>query len=284
MDHPLARVLLRPALWLILYAGLFGYGVYALVNIPAEVLPRFNFPAISVITHLPGTTATTMETLVATPLEGELLGLPDVTEVRSTIGDGLVETDLRFTAGTSPDADLQAVNGAIDRARGALPPAAAPLAEIMGNAINEVADYAVQIPASVPRARVARVIAADIVPALRAVPGVQIVDTAGIGDEALWVQPDMGALTQAHIPVSAITTALAGQVSLAPGGYLTLGHQDALIALHDLPRRIADLAAVPVAGPDGPVALGDLARITRATMPTHQRELLDGQPSIALTI
>ena len=96
---------------------MIGYGVYALLHIPVEVLPTFNFPSISVVTHLPGTTATTMETLVATPLEGQLLGLPNVTDVRSTISDGLVETDLRFQAGTDPNADLQAVNGAIDRAR-----------------------------------------------------------------------------------------------------------------------------------------------------------------------
>ncbi|WP_291426141.1 efflux RND transporter permease subunit [Acidocella sp.] len=278
------RVLLRPALWILLYGGMIGYGVYALVNIPVEVLPAFNFPAISVITHLPGTTATSMETLVATPLEGQLLGLPDVTQVRSAIGDGVVETDLRFRAGTDPNADLQAVNGAIDRVRASLPPAAQPLSEIMGNAINEVADYALQIPAGVPHEEVSRVVAATIVPALRAISGVQLVDSAGIGDAALWVQPDLNALRQAHIPVSALTAALAGQVSLAPGGYLTLGHQDSLIELHNLPTRIADLNATLVAGPNGPVALGSLARIIHATLPTHQRELLDGQPSIALTI
>lgn len=274
----------RPALWVILYTAMVGYGIFALLNIPVEVLPTFNFPSISVVTHLPGTTATTMETLVATPMEGQLLGLPDVSDIRSTIGDGLVETDLRFQAGTDPNADLQAVNGAIDRARGVLPVAAQPLAEIMGNAINEVADYAVQIPANVPPALVSRLVSASIVPALRAVSGVQSVERAGIGTEALWVQPNLAALQQAHIPVSAIATALAGQVSLAPGGYLTLGHQDTLIELHNLPTRIADLRTTPIAGPGGAMMLGNLARITRGTLPTHQRELLDGQPSIALTI
>lgn len=284
MVSSISRVLLRPALWILVYAGLLGFGVYALVHIPVEVLPTFNFPAISVITHMPGSTASTMEALVATPLEGQLLGLPDVTDVRSTISDGLVETDLRFRAATDPNADLQAVNGAISRARAGLPADAQPLSEIMGNAINEVADYAVEIPPGVPPAAVSRIIAADIVPALRAVSGVQMVDDAGIGAEVLWVQPDLAALQQAHIPISAIATALAGQVSLAPGGYLTLGHQDNLIELHNLPTHLTDLSATPIIGPDGTIALGNLARIVRTTLPTRQRELLDGRPSIALTI
>ena len=284
MTDSIGRIVLRPALWIMLYFGMIAYGVYALVNIPVEVLPTFNFPAVSVVTHLPGTTAATMETLVATPLEGQFLGLPDVIDLRSTIRDGLVETDLRFRATTDATMDLQAVNGAIGRARVTLPPSAQPLTEIMGNAINEVADYAVEIPANVPPPLVSHIIAARIVPALRAVSGVRLVNSAGIGDEAFWVQVDLPALQRAHIPVSAITIALAGQVSLAPGGYLTLGHQDTLIELHNLPTKTVDLAAIPIAGPNGPIRLAHLARVVRATLPSRQRELLDGKPSIALTI
>ena len=278
MTGSIGRALMRPAPWIMLYAGLIGCGVYALAVIPVEVLPAFNFPAIGVLTHLPGTTAVTMETLVATPLEAELLGLPDVTDVRSTIADGMVETDLRFRAGTSPDTDIQAVNGAIDRARANLPPTVRPLAQVIGNAINEVADYAVEIPADVAPATVSRLIAATIVPALRAIPGVQRVERAGIGDEVLWVQPNLGALQRSHVPVTAIAAALAGAVTLVPGGYLTLGHQDTLIELHNLPADIAGLNAIPVTGPEGPIALGDLARIIRTTLPVRQRELLDGKP------
>jgi multidrug efflux pump subunit AcrB len=284
MIRSIGRVMARPSLWIMLYAGMIGYGVYALLNIPVEVLPTFNFPSISVVTHLPGTTATNMETLVATPLEGWLLGLPDVTDIRSTIGDGVVETDLRFRAGMDPGADLQAVNGAIDRARADMPQAAHPLSEIMGNAINEVADYAVEIPADVPPGAVSRIVATTVVPALRTIPGVQRVVSAGIGEEALWVQPDPRALRQAHVSVRAITAALAANVTLAPGGLLTLGHQDTLIELHNLPTSIAQLSAIPIAGPQGLIPLGTLARIIRATLPTRQRELLDGRPSIALTI
>src|SRR6202043_1134233 len=97
----------------------------------------------------------------------------DVISVRSTISNGLVETDLRFRPSTDPNADLQAVNGAVDRAHGSLPPAAQPLTEIMGNAINEVADYAVVIPPNVPSASISRIVATSIAPALRAISGVQ---------------------------------------------------------------------------------------------------------------
>jgi cobalt-zinc-cadmium resistance protein CzcA len=283
MRDALLRLLGRPALWLMIYAALLGYGVFALFNIPEEVLPAFNYPEVSVTVHLPGTTATDMEAMVATPLEGVLLGLPDVSTVRSTISDGLVETDLRFAGTTSAEADLQAVNGAIERAQTSLPPGVQPFSQIMGNAINEVADYAVRFAPGTSRAEVARAVAMRLVPALRAVPGVQLVTTAGLGGEALWVQPNLTAMQQAGVSVQALQRALAGQAMLVPGGSLALGHTDALITFGNAPSAGA-LAQVPVTGPHGPIPLGALARIVHGTEPVQQRELLDGEPAIALTI
>ena len=283
MRDNLLRLAARPALWLMIYAALLGYGLFALFNIPEEVLPAFNYPEVSVTVHLPGTTATDMEAMVATPLEGVLLGLPGVSNVRSSISDGLVETDLRFAATTNAAADLQAVNGAIERAQTSLPPGVQPFTEIMGNAINEVADYAVRFAPGTSQAEVARAVAMQLVPAMRAVPGVQLVTSAGLGDEALWVQPNLTAMRQAGVSIQALRQALAGQAMLVPGGSLSLGHTDSLITFGNAPNAAA-LAQVPVMGPDGPIPLGALARIVHGTEPVHQRELLDGEPAIALVV
>ena len=47
----------------------------------------------------PARTAGELETLVARPLEGEILGLPQLVSVRSTMGHGTVEIDIRFAQG-----------------------------------------------------------------------------------------------------------------------------------------------------------------------------------------
>ncbi|MDE2346857.1 MAG: efflux RND transporter permease subunit, partial [Gammaproteobacteria bacterium] len=165
-----------------------------------------------------------------------------------------------------------------------LPASVQPLAEIMGNAINEVADYTAQLPAIVAPAEVQRAVLASVAPALRALPGVQLVEVYGAGDEALWVQPDLAALRQYQVPVTAITRAIQNQVLLRPGGYVSQGHQDVLIEARSLPVHIAQLERIPVPGPNGPIPLRDLARIIRSPIPTHNAVLLDGRPSVALTI
>lgn len=278
------RLLLQPLFWGLIYGALVAYGFYAYWKIPVEVLPQFNFPMISVITHQPGATAVELETGITFPLEGEIMSLPNLVDVRSTMGNGTVETDVRFREGTDSEQDLMAVNSAIDRAGAEMPSTAHPVAAIMGEAINEVADYSLAIPAGVPPAEAERAVMANVVPALRALPGVYQVEVYGTGQEALWVQPDLAAMVRYGVPVTALLTALQQQVVINPGGYLTAGHQDVFIEIRDLPEHIADLEEMPVESAHGPIPLHDLARVVRAHVPTLNAALLDRRPSVALVI
>jgi multidrug efflux pump subunit AcrB len=278
------RFFRKPLLWGLVYGGLAAYAAYAFLHIPVEVLPRFDFPQISVVTHISGATARELETLIVRPLEGQLLSLPNVVNIRSTMGNGVVENDVRFRSGTVPSLDLQAVNGAIDRARGSLPPGVEPYAEIMGNAINEVADYTAEIPTGVAPVDVQRAIVTRIVPQLRALPGVQRVDVYGTGDEALRVAPDLTAMARYGVGVGAIVGAVKQHVVLGSAGYLSLGHQDVLAEARGAPLRAAALGRVAVQGHDGPIPLAALAHVSRGPEPTHNAVLLDGRPSIAIAV
>ncbi len=260
-EHQAARPLWRrPLIWVLLYGALVAYGLYAFWRIPVEVLPRFNFPQISVVTHLQGATTSELESLVAWPLEGQILALPNLVSVRSVIGNGTVQTDVRFQEGTNIELDLQAVNGAIDRARAQLPPSVRPLAQIMGNAINEVADFTLEIPAGIAPAQVQRDVMANIVPALRSVTGVQLVEVYGTGDEAIWVQPRLPTLHRYGISIAAITQAIGEQVLLNPAGYISEGHQDVLIEARHLPVHLAQVEQIPIPGPSGPIPLRRLGQ------------------------
>ena len=278
------RLLVQPLFWSLIYGALIAYGAYAFWKIPVEVLPRFNFPQIAIITHQPGATASELETQITWPLEGEVLALPNLVDVRSTMGNGTVETDIRFQEGTDAQQDLLAVNSAIDRARAQIPASVHPFAEIMGNAINEVADYTLQVPSDQSPVEAQRMILANIVPALRALPGVQRVELYGSGGEALWVQPNLSAMYRYGVSITDILHALQQQVILNPGGYVTQGHQDVFIEVRNLPVRTSDIEQIPVASANGPIPLANLAHIVRSPIPTLNAVMLDHRPSIALTI
>ncbi|MGC8535983.1 MAG: efflux RND transporter permease subunit [Rhizomicrobium sp.] len=280
----LPPLLARPLVWVLLFGVVLSCTLYACLKVPVEVLPQFDFPQISVIVHVPGMTASEIENLVVYPLEGQILTLPELQTVRSTMGNGVASITVRFREGTAATIDLQAVNGAIDRARTQLPSAADPLAQIMGNAINEVTDYTAEIPPDIAPAEVQRAVETSVAPALRALHGVQFVNVYGAGDEALWIQPDLGALERYGVSAQAIAAAVRHDVLLKPSGYIREGHNDILIEARTLPVHVRQLKAIAVPGPHGPVPLRALARIVRAAIPTRNAVALDGRPSVALTI
>ncbi len=279
------NILTKPVLWLLIYGALITYGVYALMSIPVEVLPHFNYPQISIITHYPGATPVKMERLVARPIEGEVMGIRNLVSLRSIIGQGSVQITARFRNGTSAEQDLEVIYSAIARARSQLPPGIQPYAEIMGNAINEVADYAVTIPPGVAPVQVQKAIETDILPALRSQPGVAKVEVFGSGDEALWIQPDPKALRRYDISITTIADVLQKQVVLGPAGHLVAGHQDILMEARYLPRKADELGRIPIPlTHGGSVPLGDLANIVQRPVPIHSAVSLDGQPTIALLV
>ncbi len=286
MPPRIVRTLLaRPVIWLLLFGGATAYGVYALFAIPVEVLPRFAYPQIMVIAHYPGATPEEVEMQVTRPLEGQLLALRDLVLLRSVMGEGTVQIDARFTSSSSAELDLQTVYGAIDRALAELPPGVEPYAEIMGNAVNEVADYCTRIPPGVQPVEVARAVETVVLPAVRAIPGVQRVEVFGSGNEALWVQPDPAAMARWGVSVADIADVIAEQVVLGPAGYLVLGHQDVFAEARNLPTEAGPLRRLPIPGAGGArVPLGDLARIERAAEPIHYGARLDGQPTIAMIV
>ncbi len=66
--HPVATTLLTLAVILL--------GVAALPRLPVAPLPEAEFPTIRVNASLPGASAETMASAVATPLETQLTGVP----------------------------------------------------------------------------------------------------------------------------------------------------------------------------------------------------------------
>lgn len=279
------RLVRRRTLWVLLYAGLIAYGVHALFEIPVEVLPAFDFPQINVVAQWPGAGARALEVSVTRPLEAELLALPHVENVRSAMGAGIVTLTARFQNGTDPSQDLQAVYGAIDRAKSKLPPDVTPYAEVMGNAVNEVADYALELPAGVSRLDARVGVDNNVLPAIRGLRGVQRVYLIGGGAPAFWVQPRPTALAQIGLTLPDLANSLKNDLALSPAGYFDWGHQQVLASVRREPAKAAAVSRWFVTTRSGRhLPLQDVANVIKAPEPALHDVLFDGKPSLYLVI
>ncbi len=88
MKHPIGTVLLTCALVLM--------GLIALPKLSIAPLPEAEFPTIEVDARLPGASAQTMASAVATPLEVALSAVPGISEMTSSSALGSVKITLQF--------------------------------------------------------------------------------------------------------------------------------------------------------------------------------------------
>ncbi len=111
----------RPIATTLLTAAIALAGATAFRILPVSPLPQVDFPTISVNASLPGASAATMASSVATPLERQFGRIASVSEMTSSSGLGSTSITLQFDLNRNIDAAARDVQAAINAARGYLP-------------------------------------------------------------------------------------------------------------------------------------------------------------------
>jgi multidrug efflux pump len=100
----------------ILLAGSIGFRF-----LPVAPLPQVDFPTIQVSASLPGASAETMASAVATPLERQFGRIASVTQMTSSSSLGSTSITLQFDLNRDINAAARDVQAGINAARGQLP-------------------------------------------------------------------------------------------------------------------------------------------------------------------
>src|SRR6267143_2020912 len=99
-----SEIFIRRRIGTILLAlGVVFIGINAYFSLPVAPLPQVDFPTIQVSASLPGASADTMATSVATPLERSLSNIPGVTQMTSSSSLGTTQIVLQFDLGRQID-------------------------------------------------------------------------------------------------------------------------------------------------------------------------------------
>ena len=113
MDRPVGTLLLSFALVVL--------GVIAYLRLSIAPLPEADFPTIQITASLPGASAQTMASSVATPLEVQLSSIAGITEMTSSSSLGKLTLTLQFSLEKNIDTAAQEVQVAINTASARLP-------------------------------------------------------------------------------------------------------------------------------------------------------------------
>ena len=113
----------RPVATSLLMLGLMLVGAAAFQLLPVAPLPQVDFPTIRIDVDLPGASAETMASTVATPLERSLSDISGISSMTSSSSLGTTSITVQFDLSRDIDAAAQDVQTAINAAGGKLPKA-----------------------------------------------------------------------------------------------------------------------------------------------------------------
>lgn len=254
-------------------------GVRAFLNLPIEAFPDVQDTQVVVVTQYPGQAPEEVERVVTLPIERELSGTAQMTQLRSVSITGLSVVTATFADGTEDRfarsqvfEKLQSVN---------LPPGVQASLAPLTTAVGEVYRYIVEAPSSMPVSEVRALQDWVIRPAIRQAAGVADVVSIGGTVKAYQIEVDPLALRRYGITLAQVSDAVAANNSNAGGGILQRGGEGLVLRSVGVYKSLDDLRAVAITADAGrPVTLADVARVSVGERPKSGIVSYNGEDSV----
>mgnify|MGYP001040820810 FL=1 len=245
---------------LILAAATAGLGVWAFVNLPVDAYPNIAQTQVKLILKAPGMTPEEVESRVITPIETEMLGIPNQAILRSSAKYAIADITIDFTDGTDIYWARQQVAERLAGVTGDLPAAVTGGLAPISTPLSDVYMFTIEGPLSLQQKR--ELLDWTIRPALRTVPGVADVNALGGYVRTFEVRPDPVALASAKLSISDLRTAIESGNRNDGAGRLTDGEESLIVRAVGAIRSVEDLQTLVIASRDGRIVrLGDVATV-----------------------
>ncbi|MFI5938327.1 efflux RND transporter permease subunit [Actinoplanes sp. NPDC051494] len=249
-------------------------GVYATLAVKQQLLPDLSFPAVTVVVPYPGAAPEVVEQQVVLPIEDALKGLDGVEDYRSTSAQGSATVSLTFDYAVDLDAAAGAVRQALAQLAPRLPGGVDP--QVATGSLADLPTMTLAATGDGDQRQLGVRLATGVVPALRAVDGVNEVTLSGTRDQLITVTPRDG------IPAAAVTAALASLGGTSSAGSISSDGKDVSLAVG---REVTSLAQIEdLWVTPGPVRLGDVASVRLTDAPATSITRTNGRPSLGITI
>ena len=261
MSHLIRFALAQRVFTLLLALMLGGAGWFAARSLPIDAFPDVSPTQVKIIVKVPGMTPEEVEARVTSPIEIELLGIPQQTMLRSVAKYALTDITIDFEEGTDIYWARQQVAERMALAWTTLPANAEGGMAPMTTPLGEMFMFTVEaegLSLSERRGLLDWVIR----PALRTVPGVADVNALGGLVRSFEVVPDSMRLSARGVSMEALTDALKLNNRNDGAGRLLQGEEALLVRAEGRITDLEDVRTIVVAQRQGiPITVADVAEV-----------------------
>jgi cobalt-zinc-cadmium resistance protein CzcA len=256
---------------------LIGAGIMSFRDLPIDAFPDVSSTQVKLILKAPGMTPEEVEARIVTPIELEMLGIPNQRLMRSISKYAIADITIDFVDGTDIYWARQQVTERLNNALrdlpsgigGGLAPITTPLGEMFMFTVEGEG-------ISLEQRRT--ILDWTIRPALRTLPGVADVNSLGGLVRSFEVVPDHTALVSHGLSMAMLQQALEANNRNDGAGRLSDGDEALLVRAEGSIQTLQDLRNVVIASPDGsPIRVSDVSEVRIGSLTRYGTVTQDGR-------
>jgi hydrophobic/amphiphilic exporter-1 (mainly G- bacteria), HAE1 family len=211
----------RPIMTTLIMIAILLFGIIGYRSLPVSDLPSIDFPTVMVIATLPGASAETMASAVATPLERQFSTIAGLDSMTSSSALGSTRITLQFALNRNIDAAAQDVQTAMAQAARSLPDMPTPPFFRKVNPADAPILFMAMSSPTLPLSSVHEYAESFVAPRISMVSGVAQVEVWGAQKYAVRARLDPQALATRSIGIDEVASAVQKQNVNLPTGTLS---------------------------------------------------------------
>lgn len=240
-------------------------GIWSFITLPIDAFPEIAPTQVKLILKAPGMTPEEVEARVITPIEQQMLGMPDQQMLRSVAKYAIADITISF----SDAADIYWARAQVAErfasVAGDLPPGVTGGLAPISTPLSDIFMFTLEGPQDLAERR--RVLDYIVRPALRTVPGVADVNVLGGRVETFEIVPDMAALAAAGIGLESLHAAVQAGNRNDGAGRAAAGESTLIVRSVGAVASLEDLGAIVVRNAStGPVRVRDVATLRTGSL------------------
>ncbi len=275
----------RPRLVAAFAVLLLVYGAVVLKGAKFDVFPDFVPAQAEIQTEAPGLDAQQVEQLVTRVVEQSVNGAAGVTTVRSESIPGLSIVQVLFAEGSDPYRARQVVSEAVSETTGDLPAGVkAPAVQPLTSSTMDLLKIGFTSDKLSPM-ELRALVDTQVRPRLLSTAGVAKATVFGglVRRIEVIARPEQWAAR--GLAFSDLINAVKNSTGVSGGGFIDTEQQRVLVTPQGQARSPADVAAAPIATPDGAsVHIGDVAEVKDGSVPRTGDALIMGKPGVMVAM
>ena len=256
---------------------LIGAGIVAFRDLPIDAFPDVSSTQVKIIMKAPGMTPEEVEARIVTPIELEMLGIPNQRMLRSISKYAIADITIDFHDGTdiywARQQVAERLNNALrdlpEGADGGLAPITTPLGEMFMFTVEGE---------GIPLEQRRTILDWTIRPALRTLPGVADVNSLGGLARAFEIVPDHTALAARGLSMLQLQQALEANNRNDGAGRLSDGDEALLVRAEGSIKDLQDVRNIVIASPgNNPIRVSDIAQVRIGSLTRYGVVTMDGK-------